>query len=54
MRRREFFGLAIVTAAFGLPRPSFSQQSGKLPVIAFLGEQLRQCGLRGQPHSLTV
>ena len=37
MRRREFFGLAIGTAAFGWPQPSLSQQSGKLPVIAFLG-----------------
>ena len=37
MRRRDFFGLAIGTAALGWPRPSLSQQSGKLPVIAFLG-----------------
>ena len=37
MRRREFFGLAIGSAAFGWPRPTLAQQSGKLPVIAFLG-----------------
>jgi putative tryptophan/tyrosine transport system substrate-binding protein len=37
MRRRDFFGLAVGTAALGWPRPSISQQSGNLPVIAFLG-----------------
>jgi len=37
MRRREFFGLAIASTAFGWPRPVVAQQSGKLPVIAFLG-----------------
>jgi putative ABC transport system substrate-binding protein len=37
MRRRDFFGLAIGSAAFGLPRLTLAQPSGKLPVIAFLG-----------------
>jgi putative tryptophan/tyrosine transport system substrate-binding protein len=37
MRRRDFFGLAIGSAAFGWPCLSLGQQSRKLPVIAFLG-----------------
>src|SRR6516162_11698093 len=37
MRRRDFFGLAIGSATFVLPRLTLAQQSGKLPVIAFLG-----------------
>jgi putative tryptophan/tyrosine transport system substrate-binding protein len=37
MKRREFFGLAICSAAFGWPRPTLAQQSGRLPTIAFLG-----------------
>ena len=37
MRRRDFFGLAIGSAAFGWPRLTSAQQSGKLPVIAFMG-----------------
>jgi putative tryptophan/tyrosine transport system substrate-binding protein len=37
MRRRDFFGLAIGSAAFGWARLPFAQQSQRLPVIAFLG-----------------
>jgi putative tryptophan/tyrosine transport system substrate-binding protein len=37
MRRRDFFGLVIGSAASGWLRPTLAQQSGKLPVIAFLG-----------------
>jgi len=37
MRRRDFFGLAIGSATFVLPRLTLAQQSGKLPIIAFLG-----------------
>ena len=37
MRRRDFFGLAFGSTAFVWPRETLAQQSGKLPVIAFLG-----------------
>jgi putative tryptophan/tyrosine transport system substrate-binding protein len=37
MKRRDFFALAIDSAASGWPRPILAQQSGRLPIIAFLG-----------------
>jgi len=37
MRRREFFGLAVGSTAFVWPRQSLAQQSGKLPIIGFIG-----------------
>ena len=37
MRRRDFCGLAIGSTAFVWPRLSLAQQSGKLPIIGFLG-----------------
>ena len=37
MRRRDFFKLAVATTASVLPRPILAQQSGKLPVVAFMG-----------------
>ena len=37
MRRREFFGLAIGGTAFVWPCLTLAQQSGKLPIIGFLG-----------------
>ena len=37
MRRRDFFGLTIGSFAFVSPRLTLAQQSGKLPIIGFLG-----------------
>jgi putative tryptophan/tyrosine transport system substrate-binding protein len=37
MRRRDFFGLAIGGTASIWPHLILAQQSGKLPIIAFLG-----------------
>jgi ABC-type uncharacterized transport system substrate-binding protein len=37
MRRRDFFGLAIGSTTFVWPHLILAQQSGKLPIIAFLG-----------------
>jgi putative ABC transport system substrate-binding protein len=37
VRRREFFGLAIGGTAFVWPRLALAQQSGKLPIVGFLG-----------------
>jgi putative ABC transport system substrate-binding protein len=37
MKRRDFFAPAIGSAASGWPRPILAQQSGRLPIIAFLG-----------------
>jgi putative tryptophan/tyrosine transport system substrate-binding protein len=37
MRRRDFLGLVIASTAFAWPRLSLAQQSGKLPIIGFVG-----------------
>jgi len=37
MRRREFIGLAFGSTAFVWPRRTLAQQSGKLPIIGFIG-----------------